>query len=182
MILILNGSPNKYGNTKKVMNEVIKDIDEEVIEINAYEDKIAPCIDCKFCSHKSGCSIKDRGLDLYELIEKADKLIVASPLYFATLSGELVKLLSRFQTYYAGKYVRKIVNPSFKKAVLIVTAGGNWPTMFVGVQETFKVLSYIFYFEDNKKELLIPNCDERSPIQDESVLEEMKQLRAFLID
>lgn len=179
MILVLTGSPNKMGNTNTVLNEFIKDINQEVIVYDAYKSNIKACTDCKFCSFKSGCSIKDTMLDIYQEIERADTLIIASPLYFATLSGELVKLLTRFQTYYANKYVRKRENPQIKKGLLLVTAGGYWPSMFVGVKETFNVLKLVFHMEE-VKELLMPNCDDRSPLESDEYKNNLEGIKAFL--
>ncbi len=179
MILVLIGSPNKLGNTYTVVNELLKDIDEEIIYYDAYKSKIKACIDCKYCSSTSGCSIKDEMQDIYQLIEKVDTLIIASPLHFATFTGELINLLSRFQTYYAGKYVRLVNNPTIKKGLLVVTAGGHWPKMFVGVKETFNVVKLLFNI-DKTLELLIAKCDEVLPTSSSEFKNRKQEIQLFL--
>lgn len=179
MILVLKGSPNELGNTNSVLNKLLKDTKEEVIIFDAYKSQIASCTDCKFCSYKSGCSIKDKMEDIYQAIDRADCLVLASPLYFATFTGELVKLITRFQTYYANKFERKKENPHIKKGLLIVTAGGDWPTMFVGVKETFNVLKLVFNI-DETMELLIPNCDKIKPLESVLFQDNGEYIRKFL--
>lgn len=179
MILILNGSPNKNGNTMKVVNKLLEKIDDEVHIVNAYNDKIKSCTDCKYCEYKSGCSIKDKMIEIYEIIQKSDTIIIASPLYFATFSGELINLISRFQTYFSGKYIRKETVPKVKKGILLVTAGGNWSSMFVGVKETFHILENLFSFEETK-DLLITNCDKINPLENKIITSKIKELVKFI--
>lgn len=179
MILVLTGSPNKNGNTNRVLREVLKDQKEEVFIYDAFENNVKGCTDCLFCSRKSGCSIKDDMFDIYNALDQATTLIIASPLYFATLTGELINLLSRFQTYYAGKYVRKVQNPHIKKALFIVTAGGYWPTMFNGVKETFRIMQLLFQI-DETKELLISNCDTIKPLESDAWLKHKEDIRQFI--
>ncbi|MDF2700510.1 MAG: NADPH-dependent reductase [Haloplasmataceae bacterium] len=179
MILVLTGSPNISGNTNTVINDLLKDVKDEVVIIDAYFDPLKACTDCKFCSYKSGCSIKDKMFNIYQLIEKTDTLIIASPLHFATFSAELISLMSRFQTYYYAKYVRKQTNPKIKKAILIVTAGGYWSSMFVGVKETFNVLKHLFSIDETKT-LLIPNCDTVPPLISDEYNNNHESLKAFI--
>ncbi|QVK17291.1 flavodoxin family protein [Mycoplasmatota bacterium] len=181
MILVLTGSPNRYGNTNSVVNTLLNDISDEIIYYNAYDIKISSCTDCKICSYKSGCKVSDEMSNIYRLLERADTLIIASPLYFATLTGELVNLISRFQTFFAGKYIRKDENPQIKKGLFIVTAGGYWESMFVGVKETFKIIKLLFNFEETK-ELFIPNCDKHKPLEDDFVINQIKILKEFIND
>lgn len=180
MILVLTGSPNKFGNTNSVVQELLYDIEDEIIYFDPYETKISSCTDCKFCSYKSGCKYNDEMSSIYHLLERTDTLIIASPLYFATLSGELINLISRFQTFFAGKYKRKDKNPQIKKSLFIVTAGGYWDSMFVGVKETFRIIKLLFDIEETE-ELFISNCDKRKPLDDEFLLNQLKDLKNFLI-
>lgn len=181
MILVLTGSPNKFGNTKSIVHELLKEVQEEIVYFDAYETKISSCTDCKFCSYKSGCKCNDEMSSIYRLLERTDTLIIASPLYFATLSGELINLLSRFQTYFAGKYIRKDKNPKIKKSLFIVTAGGYWDSMFTGVEETFGIIKLLFNIKETR-ELFIPNCDDRLPLEDDFVVNQLKVLKTFIIN
>lgn len=179
MILVLNGSPNLDGNTTSVLNKILEDSSDEVKIINAYQENITPCNDCKYCNYKKGCSKDDKMQEIYHLLEQADTFILATPLYFATLSGPLVNLISRMQTYFAGKFVRNDENPKINKGLLLVTAGGFWPTMFNGVNETFNIMKLLFNIDDTK-EILITNCDEVKPLSNDKVLLEINECKKFL--
>jgi len=59
--------------------------------------------------------------EVYRYIEEFDNIILASPIYFSELSGSLLSLLSRVQTYFASKYFRgEDTNPKKKNGVLIL--------------------------------------------------------------
>ncbi len=94
-ILFLNGSPNKDGNTYYLLNEIKKEIDKENIEteiINVHEavcDAKTPF--CTVCSNPCTgiCYIGTLLETAYNKMEEADCIIVGSPVYFGTMSGQL---------------------------------------------------------------------------------------------
>ena len=50
-VLILNGSPHRNGDTVSVIKKIKDRLPDDTIyeEINAYEDNIKPCNDCRYC-------------------------------------------------------------------------------------------------------------------------------------
>jgi multimeric flavodoxin WrbA len=125
--LIINGSPRRQGDTMTLINEMTKHLEGEVKIIHSYYDDISPCVDCRYCSKNSACSIEDGMQEVYDFLQVADNVILASPLYFSELTGALLNFASRLQLYYASKYIRK--DDKFKlkkkKGVLIISAGGS---------------------------------------------------------
>ncbi len=77
--LIINGSPHKNGDTAYILQQIKNKLEGEVEEINAYFDKISPCIDCRHCWKQEGCAIKDGMEKIYK--DDYDTIIVASPIY-----------------------------------------------------------------------------------------------------
>lgn len=131
--VIFTGSPHRHGETQVLVDELKKHLLGTVVEYDAYSLKIKPCTDCRYCWKKQGCSIKDDGmLDIYANIEDADNIVVASPLHFGGMTGPLLVLVSRLQTYWSAKYKRKDEKAQLKpkKGVLILTGGTSWPNMF----------------------------------------------------
>ncbi len=155
MILVLNGSPNKNGFTKEAIEEFVTG---EYIEIRAYELDTKPCDDCKYCTKKAGCKYKDMD-EIYRLIEECDEIVIASPLYFGTLSSEMMRVITRFQTYFSQKYTRKEKMFKIDRSKLIVTAGGSYPNMFDGVKSVMRLLNMLFCISDYE-EILIDNTDQ----------------------
>ena len=95
LVVALNGSPNRNGNTAFLLNEVKKHIEKlggefEIINVQS------AVLDCKhpFCMEcKSPCDqncLKGTKLEeAYNKITKADAVIVGSPVYFGTVSAQL---------------------------------------------------------------------------------------------
>ena len=85
MILFINGSPNKDGNTARLARELIGDRPYE--QLNLAEHKV----------YGYGQSYGDDDFeDVLARIEAADTLVVGSPVYWHSLSGMLCNLLDRF--------------------------------------------------------------------------------------
>ncbi len=124
--LIVNGSPRKRGNTSRLIEEFERHLDGEIYSYNTYRDKLSPCTDCRYCWKKEGCSIKDDMQEVYRLANEVDVVLFASPLNYSELNGTFLGFASRFQTFYAAKYIRK--DPTFtlkKKIGLLFLVGGG---------------------------------------------------------
>ena len=137
--LIFNGSPRKKGNTSALVEELVRQLDGEVKIIRAYDCDVKPCIDCRYCWKNSGCAVKDGMQEIYGDIQEADNIVIASPTYFSELSGQLLAVLSRLQTYWCAKFLRhEEPVPKKKRGGVIVVRGGEG-ALTKGI-ETAKVL------------------------------------------
>jgi len=124
--LIFNGSPRKNGDSVSLINEVLKDLKGEKKIVNSYFDNISPCIDCRFCWKKRGCSIKDGMQEVYDYVEECDNILIVSPIYFVELTGTLLNVASRFQTYFcAGRFRNEKAVEKPKKGAVILVGGGH---------------------------------------------------------
>ena len=122
--LILNGSPRRNGDTAALLAALKSELHGEVIEISAYHDKVSPCVDCRYCYEHPECSIKDDMQPVYD--DDFDNIIIASPVYFGTLTGPLLSLASRLQIHFSANHIRKqpiVLRP--KHGALILTGGGK---------------------------------------------------------
>jgi len=124
---ILFGSPHLDGDTAALTEALLSELEGEAEMIRAYERRdISPCTDCRFCWKQPGCAIADGMQDIYEKVERADNIVLASPVYFSELTGPLLSLASRFQTYYTARVMRgKLPFPARKRGVLLLAAGGD---------------------------------------------------------
>lgn len=124
--LILNGSPRMNGDTVSLINIVRENIKGEYRLVNAYRCDISPCVDCRYCWDNSGCAIKDEMQEIYDYIQECDNILIASPIYFSELTGKLLDVGSRLQTYFSARFFRKekcIAKP--KKGGVILVGGGD---------------------------------------------------------
>lgn len=94
-ILGLNGSPQKQGNTVNMLNSALDaakalGATTQILHVvDALKGLSNPfCMSCKPAC--DGNCFKDSNLDeAYELLRKADGIIIGSPVYFGTVSGQL---------------------------------------------------------------------------------------------
>lgn len=123
--LILNGSPRINGDTSSLIKKFTeKKIDEYKI-VDAYRCNISACLDCRNCWKNSGCSINDEMQEIYKYIQECDNILIASPLYFSELTGKLLDVGSRLQTYFCARFFRneEPIAKSKKGAVILVGGG-----------------------------------------------------------
>lgn len=64
--------------------------------------------------------------EIYDYIQTCDNIIIASPIYFSELTGKLLDVGSRLQTYYCARRETPINKP--KKGVVILVGGGDGNT------------------------------------------------------
>ncbi len=148
-VLIINGSPRKNGHTEKLTNEVIRGIkttskEAKIEQIKATEKNISPCTACGVCEGESYCIIKDDMQEVYQKIEACDVIIIASPLYFCTVTAQIKPLIDRAQMYFNNRVFRN--NPIIKednkrKGILVSTGGSEYPNQFSCIETT---ISYFF--------------------------------------
>lgn len=124
--LIFNGSPRKNGNTMALINELTARLNGEFKLVDAYYSGIKACIDCRYCWKNPGCSIKDGMPEIYDYIQECDSIAVASSLNFAELTGPLLSVLSRLQTFYCAETLRNETPiPKPKRGGIILVGGGD---------------------------------------------------------
>ena len=126
--LLINGSPRTCGNTAALIRELKSHLHGDIIEISAFYSGIAPCIDCRGCWKTARCVVRD-GMDLI-YGDDFDNVVIASPVYFGTMPGAVLSLLSRMQPWHvATHFLKKPLVQRPKKAAAIVTAGGKGNVM-----------------------------------------------------
>ncbi len=124
--LILNGSPRPRGDTSVMIRTLTAALPGEVKIVDAYRIDIRPCTDCRYCLRAQGCAITDGMEALLADIADADCIVIASPVYFSSLTGPLLSLMSRLQIVYTAKAhhgIDLIQKP--KRGVLLLAAGGS---------------------------------------------------------
>lgn len=109
-VLLINGSPNKEGNTYLALKECADTFTQEGIDSEIFwigNKPIRGCIGCNMCvKTKEGCVFKDDILDeLRNKVIEVDGIIVGSPVFYAGPNGALCALLDRL-FYSSSKQLR----------------------------------------------------------------------------
>jgi len=97
MILGISGSPRKKS-TEYVLNKALDDLSGKGFETKMFTVRgkiIGPCRHCDYCIKKKECIQKDGMTEAYELLKKADGIIIASPMYNGGISAQTKSLMDR---------------------------------------------------------------------------------------
>ena len=127
-IVILNGSPRQHGNTSALtaaFAEGAESAGNTVTEFFLEGMAIHVCRGC-FCGHSAQehpCVQRD-GMDgIYPAVLDSDIIVLASPLYYWTLSGQILTALDRLFALEEGGQNR--LRGNGKAAVLLMAAEGH---------------------------------------------------------
>lgn len=126
-ILILNGSPRKNGNTAALIEAFTKGAESKGNTVTAFslsEMDIRPCKGC-FGGGKnpdSPCVQKDDMDKIYPVYKAADVVVLASPLYYWSISGQLKCAFDRL--FAVAECDPDYRNP-IKDSVLLMAAEGH---------------------------------------------------------
>ncbi|MDE5883504.1 MAG: flavodoxin family protein [Oscillospiraceae bacterium] len=128
-ILILNGSPRPKGSTAAMIQAFSEsaEVHHNIAVINVCQKKIAGCLACEYCHTKGNgtCIQKDDMQEIYYLLKDTEMLVIASPIYYHGISGQLKCTIDRF---YAAAYPRKSMKLS--KIAMFLSSGD--PSMYDG--------------------------------------------------
>jgi len=132
------GSPRKNGNTEILTRHTLKAIEEEGVKtelIRLAGLDIKPCNACMVCKKEERCPIDDDLWPIYTKMKKADAIILASPVYFGSVSAQMKALMDR-AGYIAMGNGRKFEGKVGGPLVVARRAGHNF---------TFAQLMYWFH-------------------------------------
>ncbi len=167
--LIINGSPRINGDTESLINIIRKNIVDECKVVNAYRCNISPCIDCRYCWEKRGCAIQDEMQEIYDYIQVCDNILIASPIYFSELTGKLLDVGSRLQTYFCARFFRNEEPVPKPKRGAVVLVGGGDGHMDKAYETACTLLHHMNCY--NIHEVVFShNTNERPSIHDEQAL------------
>ena len=121
-ILILNGSPRPNGNTAAMVeafSEGARSAGHEVTAVNVCQKKIAGCLACEYCHTKGNgkCVQQDDMQEIYPVLEEAEMIVLASPVYYHSFTGQLQCAINRIYALDKPK--------NLKKAALILSSGSD---------------------------------------------------------
>ena len=165
-ILVLNGSPRVRGNTAAMVHAFAQGAREtgHVVDIiPVCRKKISGCRACEYCHTKGGgkCIQQDDMLQVYPLLEEAEMIVLASPVYYHSFTGQLQCCINRIYALDKPK--------NLKKAALFLSSGSNdvyggalyeYKNSFLDYLKLEDMGVFTAYGEQNKSEELLGNLRE----------------------
>jgi len=106
-MLAIYGSPRRKGNTSLLLKNAVKGAIEagaEVEELVLRDLKMSPCLEIYGCKETGRCVIQDDFQQVYDKLLSCQGLMVASPIFFYTVSAHTKILMDRCQSLWAKKY------------------------------------------------------------------------------
>ena len=96
--LLINGSPNEKGCTYTALTEVERTLNKNGIETELLwlgNAPVANCVDCGFCRQQGRCVHDDAVNRVIDELDSISALVVGSPVYYASASGQLCSFMDR---------------------------------------------------------------------------------------
>ncbi len=126
-VVVILGSPRKKGNSTVLAKEIIRGVESvgakaETIYLNGLN--IKPCQACYACKKKedSGCAVDDDMQDVYPKLVEADAWIVASPVYWFTMSAQTKLFMDRCFALFSEDFEK---SPLHHKRIAIAMSYGD---------------------------------------------------------
>ncbi len=128
LVLALVGSARRRGNCDLLCDAALAGAEKagaRVGKLYLCDFDIRPCTGCDACQHsvRKMCALNDDMARLYPLLRECDRLVLASPIYFFTMSGYTKLLMDRFYPFTNPKQPRW----KMTRALVCLTYGADDP-------------------------------------------------------
>jgi multimeric flavodoxin WrbA len=144
-VLGISTSPRAKGNTDLLLREALAGAEStggKVEYVALRDNNIAPCVECNACYKTGRCRIEDDYQSISQKMIEADRLILATPIFFMTVCAQCKLLIDRCQCLWAHKYVLKepliSSGPRDRRGMVIAVGGSKSRKMFGCIQLTMK--------------------------------------------
>ncbi|HJX68642.1 MAG TPA: flavodoxin family protein [Dehalococcoidia bacterium] len=149
-VLVILGSPRKKGNSSTLAARIArgaKSAGAEVETVFLHGLKISPCRGCDTCQKQDskGCAIKDDMQDIYPKLIKADAWVIASPVYWFTMSAQTKIFMDR--CYALTAYSE---NPFLGKRIAIAMSYGDVDPVKSGCVNALRTFQDAFRYAGSK--------------------------------
>ena len=169
-VLGIAGSPRRGGNTDLLLAEAMKGAQSKGAKVKTIvlnDLDITPCQHCDACFEAGVCRIKDDMQMVYRELEKADRIVLASPVQFMGVSAQAKIMIDRCQALWARKYILKqppLGDRRERKGLFIAVGGMKLAHLFEPSLATVKALFKVIDV-DYAGDLLFPSVDEKGAIK-----------------
>ncbi len=148
-ILLITGSPRSKGNSTTLANALAKGAEEKghtILRFDSAKNNVLPCTACDACWSKgTPCIFNDGFTELAPLLEQADVIVFASPVYWGTFSTQIKSAIDKFYSYMAEKSQTSIAG---KQSILLMTGAEKEESLFTGCIETYKAMLHFLKWND----------------------------------
>ncbi|MFH0840138.1 MAG: flavodoxin family protein, partial [Candidatus Omnitrophota bacterium] len=163
----INASPRIGGNTDIIIDKILeaaKDNGADTDKIFLNDLRLQYCQECEEPDNNGNCNFKDDMGVVYRKFKEADAVIVASPIFFGSISGQAKMMIDRFQCAWRAKHILKKDAFSEKRiGAFIAVAASERQDFFENAKAIVKNLFATLNIE-YKKELYFTGIDAKGAI------------------
>lgn len=175
-LLAITGSPRPHGHTSALLAALLSGAEEagaQLEHINACKLQVSGCSGCNACARTGECILKDDMQMVFEQMGQADIIVLASPLYFMGISGQLKLLVDRCQTSWNRRYELRIAPllPAKERQGFFLCTGGAPNKKGTNFEPAIRTATYFFdaLAAKYRGELTVADTD-RSPVYGQTEL------------
>lgn len=170
-ILAIYGSPRRKGNTAALLGQAVEGARQagaEVDEMVLRDLDMSPCLEIYGCKKDGRCVIQDDFQQAYDRLVACDGIMLASPIFFYTVSAHTKILMDRCQSLWVKRHWIDGIPfgaKDFRKKGLFVSVGATGgERLFEG---TLLTVRYFFAALDTAlwRTLLYRRLDEAGAVQ-----------------
>ena len=168
-VLGIAGSARRGGNTDRLLAEVMRGAASKGAEVKtiALRDlEYIPCQACDACLKTGRCQYKDDMATVYDELERADRIVLASPIQFMSVTAQMKAMIDRCQCLWARKYVLKtppLGDDRRRKGFFVSVGGTRMKDLFGPALRVVKTLFHVLDVE-YAGELVFSGVDEKGAI------------------
>lgn len=168
LILAVAGSPRVGGNTDLLLEAAAQGAVQEGAQVEFIRPSwmsFSACLHCGGCVSTGVCVLQDDMTPVYGLLEQMDGMLLASPVYFASVTAQLKGLIDRAQPLWVRKYLlkRPLGDDGKPRPVLFLSAlGGHSRGQIRGTRQV--VQAFVSCFDGAYQELIFPRMDQAGEV------------------
>ncbi|MDV4343536.1 flavodoxin family protein [Methanoculleus sp. YWC-01] len=133
-VVILQGSPRRFGNSAKVASWCDDEATRAGLTSRVFylqEMEIRPCIGCYVCYDQGYCPVEDDMPPIIRALESASVVVVCTPVYTGTVPAALKAVMDRCQWLHAREKV--LGKKVHARGLLVAVAGRGGTEPFICV-------------------------------------------------
>lgn len=169
VIAAIYGSGRVNGNSETLLNEALDGAEDDGYDVHRLYLRdliINACQNCGKCNTYGVCqNVEDDMKQVYELIDRADLILVSTPIYFCNVASQVKAMVDRAQQYWVRTHVLKHPPVRTERKGGFVACGGFKDDRFLACTEQVMRTWYFTMNIEYKGCFFAPGLDEYGAAQ-----------------
>lgn len=179
-LLAIMGGPRKGQSTEKLLDKFLDGVRDSGIEVEikkvyVRDLDIQHCIGCGYCEKTGKCFMTDDMDELYKDFDETDAVVIASPIFFNSVTSYLKAMIDRCQIFWSSKYVLKksSIDRSKKRFGYFMSVAGA-PEEHADFNSAKAVIEYLFRSinTDYRGNTFVANTDKKKTWEDQELMDQ----------